>query len=299
MIGHFLALLTGFGLATNTVFMRKAIFHTRETTTAVFISISFGFVTFLPLLLFTGNAGQLSSASWQALAALAGAGIVNFVIGRRLSFYSLKLIGANRGGPLLNSSTLFAAIMGITIMGEQVTLGLVTGIILIVIGVILVSMERHSDSTAEEIVNTWDMVKGVSAGLLAGICYGGGPVLAKIAIDEGNSPFMAVFVSYGVAFIIMLAPRLSTHQRQKLTESYRKARLPMSIGAVSITIAQLCRYLSLDYIPVSVAIPLNSVSSLFTLLLSYAVNRRIEVFTWKIILGAILVVSGVFLIFQV
>jgi drug/metabolite transporter (DMT)-like permease len=215
MIGQSLALLTGFGQATNTVFMRKAVFHTKETTTAVFISICFGFVIFFPLLLFTGNTGQLTTASWQALAALAGAGIVNFVIGRRLNYYSLKLIGANRGGPLLNSGTLFAVAMGITVMGEPVTLGLVMGIILIVTGVILVSMERSSDSTTEGIVSTWDMVKGVSTGLLAGICYGGGPVLAKIAIDEGNSPFMAVFVSYGVAFIIMLTPRLRTHERQK------------------------------------------------------------------------------------
>jgi drug/metabolite transporter (DMT)-like permease len=73
----------------------------------------------------------------------------------------------------------------------------------------------------------------------------------------------------------------------------------MSIGAVSITVAQLCRYLSLDYIPISVVLPINSVSRLFTLLLSYAVNRKIEVFTWKIIVGAIFVVSGVLLIFQV
>jgi drug/metabolite transporter (DMT)-like permease len=299
MIGQILALITGLGLAVSTVYMRKAVFRTKETTTAVIISVCFGFVIFLPLFLFTGNAGQLATASWQALAALAGAGMVATIIGRQLNYYSLKLIGANRGGPLLNSSTIFAVTVGITVMGEPLTYGLIIGSILIIIGVVLVSIERGSDSSMEDVVTTWIMVKGVFTGLLAGICYGSGPVLIKMAINEGNSPFTAIFISYGVALLIMIAPRLRAHERQKLIELFRKAAVPMSIGAVSIAIAHLLRYISLDYIPVSIVLPINSVGSLFTIFLSYAINRKIEIFTWKIVAGAIFIVVGVFIIFQV
>ena len=70
------------------------------------------------------------------------------------------------------------------------------------------------------------------------------------------------------------------------------------LGSVLVSIAQLCRNWALDYSTVSVVQPLVSVSTLITIFLSFAMNRRIELFTWRVILGALLIVGGVFLIFQ-
>ena len=298
MIGQFLALLGGLGHAGNSVFMRQAAFHTKETATSVFVNILLGTIVFSLVLGLSGNVSQLTTASWQALAALAGAGIVVFVLGRRLNYYSLKLIGANRGSPLLNSSTLVAVTLGITLMGERFTLGLALGVCFIVIGVVLVSTERSDSGTPDSATTKGDLVKGVAAGISAGILYGTGPVLAKIAIEEGNSPFTGLFISYVAALLLMLVPRLLSHKLPESIVFYRKAIVPMSIGAASSSIAQLFRYIALGYISVSVVVPLNSTATLFTILLSFIINRRIELFTLKIIVGAILVVGGVFLIFQ-
>lgn len=299
MIGQSLALLSGLGFAGASVYMRQAVFRTKETPTSVFVSIILGTIVFSLMLGLSGNASQLTTASWQAMAALAGAGIVVFVLGRWLNYYSLKLIGANRGSPLLNSSTLVAVTLGITLMDEPFTLGLALGVCFIVTGVVLISIEKSDTSTPDSPTTKGDLLKGVAAGLSAGICYGTGPVLVKVAIEEGNSPFTGLFVSYVTALILMTVPRLLSHNLGELITFYKKAMVPMSLGAISTCIAQLCRYLSLDYIAVSVVLPLNSSSSLFTIILSLLINRRIELFTWKIILGAILVVSGVFFISQV
>jgi drug/metabolite transporter (DMT)-like permease len=143
------------------------------------------------------------------------------------------------------------------------------------------------------------MVKGVAAGLSAGICYGIGPVLTKIAIEEDNSPYTGLFISYLTAMLLIFSHRLIFRKLREVIIFYRKAIAPMLLGAAFSSISQLFRYLSLDYIPVSVALPLNSTANLFTIILSFIINRKIELFTWKIIAGAILVVSGVYFIFQV
>jgi drug/metabolite transporter (DMT)-like permease len=299
MIGQFLSLLTGLGFAGNNVFIRQAVFRTKEPGSSVFISILFGAVVFSLAFAISGNTSQLNTASPQAIAVLAGAGIIHFILGRWLLYYSLKLIGANRGGPLLSSSTLVAVILGITIMDEPFTWGLAIGVVFIIIGVVLVSSESSGNRISDSAPVKGNMVKGVAAGLLAGICYGVTPVLVKIAIDEGNSPYTAIFISYLTALLLVLIHRLISRKLGELLVFYRKAMVPMSLGVVSISMAQLCRYVSLDYIPVSVVSPLNSTANLFTVVLSFAINRGIEVFTWKIIAGAMLIVGGVFFIFQV
>jgi drug/metabolite transporter (DMT)-like permease len=299
MIGQFLGLLSGLGFAGNSVFMRQAVFRTKETATSVFVSIIFGTIVFSLVLALSGDAGQLGTASWQAIAALAGAGITVFILGTSLNYYSMKLIGANRTSPLLSLSTPAAVILGIACVDEPFTSGLAWGAGFIVVGVVLVTTERTSASMSDSVTTKRDLVKGVAAGLSAGILYGSGPVLVKIAIKEGNSPFTALFISYVTALLLILVPWVLSGKLRESLGFYKKAIVPMSVGAASSSIAQLFRYISLDYISVSVVIPLNSTATLFTILLSFVINRRIELFTWRIIVGAILVVGGVFLIFQV
>ena len=299
MIGQFFAILTGLGFAASSVFMRQAVYRTRESTTSVFVSILLGTIIFSIVLIISGNANQLTTASWKAISAFAGSGVIIFILGRWLHYHSLRLIGANRGGPLLNSSNIVAVILGVTLMDERFTWSLALGVLFIVTGVVLVSSESTSEQTADVASMTRDLAKGVAAGLSAGICYGIGPVLTKFAIEEGNSPYTGIFISYVTAMLLILIHRMILRKLAEVKLFYKKAIAPMSLGALSTSIAQLCRYLSLDYISVSIVLPLNSTSTLFTILLSFVINRRIELFTWKIIVGAILVVTGVFFIFQV
>jgi drug/metabolite transporter (DMT)-like permease len=299
MIGHFLAILSGLGFAGSSVYIRQAVFRTKESGTSVFISIIFGAVVFSLVLVISGNTGQLTTSSWRAIAALVGAGIIHFTIGRWLTYYGLQLIGANRSSPLRGSSTLVSVILGITLIDEPITWSLALGVCFILMGVVLVSTETGGNDFSDGTTTRRNIIKGVSASLLGGICYGTTPVLVKIAINEGTSPYTGIFISYSTALLITLFHRIIFHKIGEAIVFYRKAIVPMSIGVASISMAQLCRYVALDYIPVSIVSPLNSTASLFTIVLSFIINRKIELFTWKIIVGAILVVSGVFLIFQV
>jgi drug/metabolite transporter (DMT)-like permease len=298
MIGQFFALLSAVSISGGNVFIRKAVFRIGEPNGAFYISHFIGIIIFSLALAFSGDAGQLTTLSGKALASLVGAGILGGVMARWLLFFSLRIIGANLASPLLNTSIIVAVIMGVMLMGDSVTSGKISGIVLIVIGVMLISTEGGDSQALSKSITRRDMIKGIASALSAGICWGISPVLSKTAIDEGNSPIIAAFVVNATSIVLVLAILLRYGERRKLSKVDRGAFSPVLFSSILASMALFFRYWALEYSPVSVVQPLNSTASLFTIFLSFIVNRKIEVFTWKIIVGAVLVVSGVFLIFQ-
>jgi drug/metabolite transporter (DMT)-like permease len=298
MIGQFFALLSAVSISGGNVFIRKAVFRIGEPNGAFYISHFIGIIIFSLALAFSGDAGQLTTLSGKALASLVGAGILGGVMARWLLFFSLRIIGANLASPLLNTSIIVAVIMGVMLMGDSVTSGKISGIVLIVIGVMLISTEGGDSQALSKSITRRDMIKGIVSALSAGICWGISPVLSKTAIDEGNSPIIAAFVVNATSIVLVLAILLRYGERRKLSKVDRGAFSPVLFSSILASMALFFRYWALEYSPVSVVQPLNSTASLFTIFLSFIVNRKIEVFTWKIIVGAVLVVSGVFLIFQ-
>jgi drug/metabolite transporter (DMT)-like permease len=299
MIGQFLALLSAVSLSASSVSVRKAVFRIGESNAPFYISIFVGMIIFSLALAFSGDGGQLTTASVKALASLVGAGIIGMSMGRWLTFNSLRLIGSNITSPVSRISAVVAVTLGITVMNEPVTVGVILSVAFIVTGVVLISTEGGSTRGPDITKARGDMTKGIASALLAGTCYGIGTFLIKIAIEEGNSPIMSGFVSYSTATVLVLVILSRHSERQKLKKVDRAAFVPVLFGSIFASTAQFCRYWALDYSPVSVVSPLTATSTLITILLSFAINRRIEVFTWKIIVGAIFVVCGVFLIFQV
>ena len=105
-------------------------------------------------------------------------------------------------------------------------------------------------------------------------------------------------ISYVAASIIaILYVSFGKKQREQLIQLRRATLIDFFIAAAFTSVAQLLRYAALSYSPVSVAQPLISTNVLFVLLFSFVLNRKIEVFTWKVILGIVVIVVGAFLLF--
>jgi drug/metabolite transporter (DMT)-like permease len=294
MIGQSLALTAAIVASGNAIAIRKAVFRLGESNSAFYISIFIGTIIFSLALGLSGDAGQLKTASGYAIAAFTGSGIIGLLMGRWLTFTSLRLIGANITNPLKNTSTVVSVILGITLMGESVTLGKALGIALIVIGALLVSTELGGTGGLTGPISRKHMVNGIACALSAGICHGVTPVFIKFGIDEGNSPITAAFIVNATAMVFVFMILFRHGERRKLRNVDMGAFAPIIFAGIGASISQLCRTWSLDYSPVSIVTPLFSTATLFTVLLSFIINRKIELFTWKIVASAILAVSGVF-----
>ncbi len=297
MIGLVLALAAGFIYISSVTFVRKGVHRSGESYSPVPIALFVGTVVIGLVVLISDGFGQLASLSWLALAALVGAGVIHFILGRMLGYIGLRLIGANRTVPISASTVLIAVLLGVFLLGEPMTTALALAILLIMGGIILIGISG-SAGTDKSDMPQGSMVKGVLVSLAAALCWGVTPILIKIGLREIGSPLLGAFVSYVAASIIIGVSLLFPVNNRKLRRLTRASLVPFLISAFATTAAQTLRFSAINYSPVSLVVPVLWANSLFIFPLSFLVNRKIEAFNPRIIIGAVAIVAGIFMIFQ-
>ena len=240
---------------------------------------------------FTEEWNKLWSLSWQGFILLGIAGITHFVLGRLLASNAVRLIGANRTSPLLQTSPFYAVTLGILFLHEPLTTFLIPGVLCLVAGATMVSIEKEGKVVKMQ-------GKGILNVLGAALCWGTSGILVRPVIGEIGSSSDAVFISYIAAFIVVVGLLLRKEQRIQFVQLHRASLIPLIISGILSLLGQLLRYEALSYSPVSVVAPLTGTSVFFVFLLSFILNRNIEVFTWKILAGMVATAVGVFLLFQ-
>ena len=298
MLGLILALLSGFSYAFATSFIRRGMSHSGESYSPLPINISIGTLFFTVALFVSGSAGELSSISWLGIGALTAAGVIHFIIGRFLIFTGIRLIGTNKAVPISSSSILIAALIGVFFLGEPLTVPLGVAVLLIVGGVALISTAGES-GVVKPGIPRGSLAKGVLAALGGALCWGLAPVLMKIGLREVDTPVVALFLTNISAFTIVCFSLFHPSNRQRLRNLNRTAlRYIITAGLIGGIGAMMLRMTALDYSPVSVVEPLiGSAHNLFIFPVSFLINRKIESFGLRVIIGAIATVVGIFLIF--
>lgn len=288
-LGVILILLSTMVFGAVGVVVRRAVYQSETTSPAAAISVLVGTPLFLLILPLAVDWNQFSVPPWQAIVLLGIAGILHFALGRHLLFNAIRLIGANKSLAISRTNSIFVVIFGVTFLKEPLTTWLVLGVLCIVVGAVLASYEREKDTFRLQ-------TRGVLFSLGSALCVGGQAVLIKLVIDEVGSPYVATFISFFAAFLLWSALLLRKNQRDQILNLPRPSLLLLSIAGVLALGGQLLRYAAISYSPVSVVQPLVSTVVLFTLFFSFLVNRKIDVFNWKVITGIILVVAGVCLL---
>lgn len=289
-LGLIFALLSAVGFAASAVFVRKGVYQAGESFSAVPITIFVGTIFFSVSLLFTAGWSKVWSFSWQELVLLGAAGIMHFVIGRFLAYNCIRLIGANKSSPLLQTSPFYAVTSGILFLNEPLTIFLVLGVLCIVAGPTLVSIGKESG---------FSRIPGIAitSGLGAAFFWGISGVLVRPVVEEVGSPLAATFVSYVAASLIVAGILFCKGQREQLIQLRHTSITPLVISGLFVSVAQLLRYIALSYSPVGVVTSLIGTSGLFIFLFSFLLNRNIEVFTRKALAGIATTVIGTFLLF--
>ena len=291
-IGLIFALLSAVSLAGQLIFIRKGTLQAGESFTAMLIFVFVGTLFLSPVLIFGVDWDKIWSLPWHGFVLLGIAGIINFVVGRFLIYSSTQFIGANKASALVVTASFYAVIFGVLLLNEPFTAYLGLGVLGIVVGVTLVSIKKEEKTSRMQ-------GRGILSGLAGAFCLGISGVLVKAVIEEVGSPFVSAFTSYIAAALVMgVILLLRKGQRDQLTQLSRSALIPLVIAGIFATVGQLFRYLAFSYSPVSVVEPLLSTSVLFVFFLSFLINRKIEVFTWKIFIGMMAIVTGSFLLFN-
>ena len=229
-------------------------------------------------------AGKIPSA---AVLIFAGTGVVGAYLGRTLFVRSVDQIGASRAQSLNNSSPLITVLLAAAVLGEPLSLSVLTGVTFIISGVFFVTQS--------------DMTPGGKAGarrltlaaVLATLCYGVVPVLKKFGTDHGGPPVLGALVMHatGLALLMTLGNWL------KIERKWQK--IPLSSLCCFVTagflyaIGSIFTLKALVHAPASVVAPIWSAQPIVSFFLAKTTLRGIEEVTFRDGAAAALVVVGV------
>jgi drug/metabolite transporter, DME family len=276
-----LALVAALLSAVATIAVRKGL-RDSDSYTALWINVLVGTIGFWIAALFTG---AVARPSLTGIVYFALAGLVGTIAGRLLRFMAIERVGASVTAAVVNLNTLFSTILAIVILGEHVTLPILAGTLVIVAGAMLLSTEGRGIPFRP---------RRMIIPLVSAVCFGVVAILRKIGL-MGMTAVFGFAVNVTAALVAYTAFLIATRQGTQMFCRGQSLVYFMLAGvAENVGVFLLLEGLSRG--TVSVVAPLASVSPIFVLALSFFFLRGIDILNRRIVLGTLLIVSGVYLI---
>jgi drug/metabolite transporter (DMT)-like permease len=303
MLGAVFALLSAVSFSLNSILIRRGVVIATPSQ-AAFVTVLSGVPMFLIAALVSGQLLRIGELPSSSFAYLAAGGIVNFVAGRHFNYQAIEAIGAARAAPFQALTLPYSVLIAFLFLDEGLSAGVGVGVALIMIGPALMVEGRARRPVAAAVASSeppLDMrsqfemrqFEGYVAALLASVAYGTSPILFRAAL-EGESGFsvLAGLVSYGAASIVLLLSILLPG-RHDLLKTLQPTTVRVFFGAsFFVFLAQMLRFVALSLAPVAVVTGLERTNSVFTLALSWYMNRRLEFITLRVVLGVLTSVTG-------
>ena len=306
IFGALLSLASAFSFAVNFILVRRGIADAGATAAqGAFITVLLGVPFGLVAVIVTGqlfNFGQITPEGYLLFAA---AGIVHFGIGRYCNYRGIAAIGAPRAATIQAIAVPYSVVMAMILLDERPTILMYAGIALI-LGSPALMVDRgkrpapqpsptgggvRSAITAPAV--EMRMVEGYTFSLLAAGAYGTSPILIRAAVEDATgTAAIGTFIAYVGASAMLMATLALPAQRNLMgTINLRYMRLFGGAG-FAVFFAQLLRFFALAIADVSIVNPLMRMIGVFTLILSYLVNRRLEHITLGVVLGVLVSFTG-------
>ena len=141
MSGIIIRLIASIGFGTSSVFAKISMLKMKSGTTTLISLVTSTVVTLFASIIFTDpiEYTKLNIEIWLLLFWIA---ILTYFFGRLLNYTSVQYIGVSKATPIIGTTPLFASITAIIFMDEKITIPILIGTILIVLGIILITREK-------------------------------------------------------------------------------------------------------------------------------------------------------------
>ena len=139
-MGLILAISAACGFGVSVVLARIGMRYARPTSVAVVSTIS-GMIVVLTIA-FLVNWDKIISLSFSVIPILVLCGILNFVLGRLLSYTGISLSGVSKTAPIVGIAPIFSLIFAISIGGEHLTPLTLLATMLVAAGIALIMSKQ-------------------------------------------------------------------------------------------------------------------------------------------------------------
>lgn len=278
-----LAIIAAFFYGVSMILARVGLKDT-DTFSGALISMAFSFIG--SLLIFIFCVPISSFASW-ALIYFIVAGLSGPCIGRFLLFIGINRVGSSIASTLYSIKPLFSAIAAVLILGENLTMAIAVATVIMVAGLAMVGSKEPGNQSK----SSWSK-KNLIFPIMAGAAYGLAHVFRKIGLNINHAPLMGVAVQNVAALSFSLTLTFFRKNQQPVSLRYSKAWIVFGLSGIFSVLGQLVLFHALNIGSVVIVSPLSSISPLFVIVMAAIFLRSVERVTWKIILGAILILGG-------
>jgi drug/metabolite transporter, DME family len=278
---HALALTGALCSATATIAFRQGLRYS-NTYAGLWINLVVGFIgvwgaTWLTV--------PVSAYHAEALPFFIGSGLLGTVAGRFFRFKGIEKVGAPVSAAISNLNPFISTGLAILLLGEWVTLPILAGTCVIVLGTILLSMSgKYVGFRPAHLFYPF----------LSAFCFGSVAILRKLGLSHAP-PMFGYAINVTTAFIAFTAYLIASGQFS-MTACNHKSLWPFVVAGVMENLGVLLVLVALSLGQVSVVTPLNGTAPLFVLALAYLFLKDVERLSGRIVLGTMLIVLGVFLL---
>ncbi len=248
-------------------------------------------------------AASLYTGGWQALTAehlwlLTLSGAIGIFLGDTALFASLTRLGPRRSAILFAANAPISALLGYLFLGETLSLQALTGVFLVMSGVVLAIMfgSGRDRNHAWEKVDPSLLLPGIAFGIVAAASQSVGSIVAKPVLLEGIDAITASTVRVGVAMVLLLA--MMAHRRGRAGNNRLNLRvtgMTALSGFINMVVGMTLVVYALRDGEVGIVATLSAMTPVMILPLIWTVTGRAPAAgAWA---GAVLSVAGSALIF--
>jgi uncharacterized membrane protein len=222
---------------------------------------------------------------WRALPYFVFSGVAGTAAGRLLRVASIEKVGAPVAASIGNLAPLIATVLAIALLGERVTLAILTGTLVIVLGTVLLSLSGQQVGFR---------ATHLGYPFLSAACFGAVQVVRKLGLGQ-TGPLFGAALNITAAMVAATAFVLASGNWRTLRCD--RASLLYFIGAGALeNFSVFLVIVALSIGEVSVVSPLSATSPLFVLLLAFLFPSGAQRLGWRVALGTLLIVLGVVLL---
>jgi uncharacterized membrane protein len=221
---------------------------------------------------------------WSAVPYFVLSGVVGTAAGRLFRVVAIEKVGAPVAASINNLSPFIASGLAILLLGERVTLPILLGTLVIVLGTILLSQSgRHVGFRVRHLLYP----------LLSASCFGVVAILRKLGLGHAG-PLFDSAINNTAAMVAATVFVLASGKREALVCNGRSL-LYFIGGGIAENTGVFLVLVALGFGEVSVVTPLAGTAPLYVLLLTVLFLGG-EQLSGRIVVGAVFIVLGVFLL---
>ena len=274
-----IGLLTAWTYGISIISARRGLQYSNASTVTLLSAISQTVILWTLVGVFTGIPAVDRTFLWAAV-------LVGFLMPvlRWLTYTGIAKIGAARGTALRSTHPLFSALLAVTFLGETATGPLLTGIVLVVAGIVLISWrEEQRLSTAR----WWHGAYSLSGAITAAAVHN----IARFSLKSTGHPILFAAI-VGAVSLVTFTGYLTLAGAPNRPVWNRRAMRPFLTAAVLENMGFLLFNTALSVGPVVIVTPMVATQPMWVLVFTVVFLRSIEMVTLRTVSGSVAVVAG-------